>query len=471
MPQLPTTTARTMLFAVALVFTGVVAYQVCRIPVQVSDSVGNLLQIQHQSLWDLFLSQFSNGAYVRPLLWVQIKLGYDLAAGHEQLMFKGIHMAQLLLLAVLFVRPMQVETRADLAAAVLALLVLFGLHTFDGTVREAFPINAFLTVVLCVLAATNLAIGEPRWWRDLAAVALFCFAILTVESGILVVVAVVAARLAGLRGVSWRGVALTVLACTGYLVLRFAVLDIGSPGLGRRVCVWIRNPGTTAARRAVRKQPLPVLCLQRGERARLRAAGRAAFRRVVGHLRPVERRLHAAVAVPQRRGIRGHDNHLSRNRRQVRWWLTQGVAQPGSRSSSCVSPCWWPTPVVSFPYSKDVIMSTGGVFFALAIYAGTALLLGEAGQRATPKLMPVFVALALSCRTPRAVALPYRLKNQAANAQCGIGSEVYPWLDQQQIRLTSPDARDLVQRLRAYALRGRRPGVEWTGWRRVLDLN
>ena len=59
---------------------GITAWQVCRIPIQVSDSVGNLLQIQHQPMLDLVVGQFSNGAYVRPLLWAQIKLGYDLAA-------------------------------------------------------------------------------------------------------------------------------------------------------------------------------------------------------------------------------------------------------------------------------------------------------------------------------------------------------------------------------------------------------
>ena len=120
---------------VLLAFTSLVAYQVCRIPVQVSDSLGNLLQVQSQPLPDVFISQFSNGAYVRPLLWAQVKIAYEGAGGREPLMFKAIHVAQLVLLALLMLRLMRVDTGADVAAVVLATLVLFGLHTFDGLVR------------------------------------------------------------------------------------------------------------------------------------------------------------------------------------------------------------------------------------------------------------------------------------------------------------------------------------------------
>ena len=217
-----------------LALTGLVAYQVCRIPVQVSDSLGNLLQVQAVPLSDVFVSQFSNGAYVRPLLWAQIKLAYDGAQGRERLMFKALHVAQLLVLALLVWRLMRVETGADLAAAVLAALVLFGLHTFDGLVREAFPINSFLTIAIAVLAVLNLAAGEPHWWRDAAAAVIFVLAMLTIESGVLVVAALVAARLAGMRGVSWAGVGVTAGMLVAYLVLRFAVLDAGSPALSER---------------------------------------------------------------------------------------------------------------------------------------------------------------------------------------------------------------------------------------------
>ena len=183
--------------AVMLALTALVAYEVCRIPVQVSDSVGNLLQVQRQTLGEVFVGQFSNGAYVRPLLWAQIKVAYASAGGRETLMFKGDPR-----------RPAPAARAAGPAPDAGALATggawppcwrrwcSSALHTFDGLVREAFPINSFLTVALCVLAVLALADGEPAWWRDAAAAVILAAAILTLESGVLVAVAAVA-RAAG----------------------------------------------------------------------------------------------------------------------------------------------------------------------------------------------------------------------------------------------------------------------------------
>jgi len=111
---------------------------------------------------------------------------------------------------------------------------LFGSHTFTGTIVEGFPINTFLTTVVCCLLAANLSFGEPAWWRDIAAAALFVFAAFTVESGLLVWVIVAAAWLAGARGVSRRGVLATTALVIGYFVLRFGPLHVGVPSLIER---------------------------------------------------------------------------------------------------------------------------------------------------------------------------------------------------------------------------------------------
>ena len=234
MPAARPSSPRTVAVIVMFALTILVAFEVCRIPVQVSDSVGNLLQVQRQALGDVFFSQFSNGAYVRPLLWSEFKLAFEAAQGRETVMFKAIHVAQLLLLAVLALRLMPVRSRAELAAAVLAALVLFGMHTFDGLVREAFPINSFLTIVLCVLAVIVLADGDPAVWRDVTAATILVVALLTLESGLLVAVAAVAARVAGMRGVSAKAVGAIALTAAAYLLLRTAVLHTGGPSLSER---------------------------------------------------------------------------------------------------------------------------------------------------------------------------------------------------------------------------------------------
>ena len=216
----------------------VLGYFLFGLVVQVSDSFGNLLAVQEQTLGALLESQFTQRGYLRPFLWAQIKIAYELADGDYYLWFRGIHAAQVAVLIVLCIRLMRPVTRGDAALVPLALAALVGSHTFAPTVREAFPINTFLTIVICGAAAANMSLAaSSRWWRDAAAVLLFAFAALTVESGLLVWVVGAAAWLAGARGVS-RGAMLVMTGCLlGYLVLRFWVLGVGAPGLAERSAV------------------------------------------------------------------------------------------------------------------------------------------------------------------------------------------------------------------------------------------
>ena len=461
---------RAVVAFVVLAFTSLVAYQVCRIPVQVSDSLGNMLQVQPQPLSDVFISQFSNGAYIRPLLWAQIKLAYESAGGRERLMFKTIHVAQLVLLALLMLRLMRVDTWADAAAAILATLVLFGLHTFDGLVREAFPINSFLTIALAVLAALNLSMGEPRWWRDAAAAALFLFSILTIESGVLVVAALAAARAAGLKGVTWKGLGATGLALAAYLVLRFAVLDAGSSGAERaRLGLRFPDAGARGAHGAVRIQSAALLRLQRHRLAGVGAAGRAARRRVVRGTGRGRRPDVAVVAADQRRriGARHRPGAVGRGRRAAA--LACGAAAPRDRLLLASLAVLGANAVVSFAYTKDVIMSAGGACFALAVYAAASTAL-QARGRTWPRAARAAVAIALALWTVRAAALPIRLEMQAARVR-QEWQDVEGWLARQHIAAATPEARALVTRLRRSALRTRPHSIEWSGWRSILDLN
>jgi len=453
-----------------LVLTALVAYEVCRIPVQVSDSVGNLLQIQRQTLGEVFVAQFSNGAYVRPLLWAQFKLAYEGAFGRETLMFKGIHVAQLLLLALLALRLMPVRSRRECAAAVLGTLVLFGLHTFDGLVREAFPINSFLTVALCVLAVLALADGEPAWWRDVATVGIFAAALLTIESGVLVMAAVAGARLVGMRGISPRAIAVVGLGLAAYLVFRFGVLQTGTPSLGERASGFgfrVLEPDALTARFGANPWPFYLYNVAASLVTVLLAEPRAgvwyaAQGVMVGQWWPawlwinVLASVAATVLVAWAAPVA-----FARWRDRSAGWherlLLVAIALVAANA------------VVSFGYTKDVIMSTGGVCFALAVYAATAILLAT-GTRPVARTFYVVVALGLALWTVRAAALPFRLEMQAARVR-QEWRDVEGWLERQHIEVAMPEGRALVNRLRGRALRTRPRPVEWTGWRSVLDLN
>ena len=466
----PALSRRAVAVAVMLALTGLIAFEVCRIPVQVSDSLGNLLQVQRQTLGEVFAGQFSNGAYVRPLLWAQIKLASDGARGHETVLFKGIHVAQLLLLALLALRLMPVRSQSESVAAMLAVLVLFGIHTFDGLVREAFPINSFLTIALCVLVVLALADGEPAWWRDLAAAVTFALAILTIESGVLVAAATVCAWLVGMRGISMKGTGIVVLALAAYLLIRFAVLDAGTPSLSERASGFgfhVLEPDDLVTRFG--SNPLPF------------------------YLYNVVSSLATVLLAEPRGGVWYAAQGVAAGQWWPAWlWVNVAASVVATGLVLCAAPiavARWraasagrherlllvavavlgANAVVSFGYTKDVIMSSGGVCFALAVYAATAILL-DGTTRRDARTAQAAVVLGLALWTVRVTALPMRLEMQAGRVR-QEWRDVDGWLERQRIEVATPDARALVTRLRRSALRGHPRSVEWIGWWTLLDLN
>lgn len=216
-----------------LLVAATMGYFLLRIPIQLTDAFTALLALD-APLVDLMRSQFLQEGYLRPFMWAQLKIVHDLSGGEFFLWYRWTHVLQVAVLAALFVRLLQPRTAAGALVIPLALAMLVGGHTFAWTVREAYPINTFLTITICCAVAANLAFGERRWWTDPAAAGLTLAAVLTVESGVLVAVVFVGAYLLGLRAVSRAGIAAVCLAVAGYLVLRFAILDTGLPGLTER---------------------------------------------------------------------------------------------------------------------------------------------------------------------------------------------------------------------------------------------
>jgi hypothetical protein len=222
-------------YAITLAFAAAISYDLWHIPVQISDSLGEILDAQRSpSTLASFVDTFSGVAYFRPMRIAQIKAIFDLAHGHYHLAYRGFHIALLTALLLLFTRALRVETARDLVAAIFALTVLIGLHTFIAFVREAFPINHFLEIAVLCLAGVALAQSRGGWAVDLLSAVLFVVAALTLESGVLVWVVLAGAWLAGLRGVSGRAVLGVTALLAGYFALRFGYLDTGLPGLSER---------------------------------------------------------------------------------------------------------------------------------------------------------------------------------------------------------------------------------------------
>jgi hypothetical protein len=227
---------RAAAYALATLFALALAIDLLWMPIQVGDSLGEILDAQQAgSAWETFVEKFGTESYLRPLRIAQIKLLFDAAQSTGYwLAYRGFHAALIIAAVLLFVRALRVSSAVDFAAAAFGLVVLIGLQTFRGTVGEAFPINHFLEMVVCCLIALNLARSRGGLLVDAAAVIVFAAAALTLESGLLVWVVATAAWACGWRGISMRGLAVMTVLLAGYLSLRFFYLDTGVPTITER---------------------------------------------------------------------------------------------------------------------------------------------------------------------------------------------------------------------------------------------
>ena len=222
-------------YVIAAVFCLSFSYDLIRIPVQVSDSLGDIQEVRaDRSAAAAFVRVLHSEAYLRPLKAAQIRFVSDVSRGHYTIAYRGVHVLLFVLTLWMFTRVLQVRTATDLVAALFALTVFLGLHTFSNLLREAYPINHFLEIVLFTLVVLNLAQGRPSWIADAAAGLIFTAAALVIESGLLIWVVIVAARLSGLRGISRRGIVLVSLLLCGYAYLRMFAFSTGLPALDER---------------------------------------------------------------------------------------------------------------------------------------------------------------------------------------------------------------------------------------------
>jgi hypothetical protein len=395
----------------------------------------------------------------RPLYWVQIRLLLTASRGHYFLVYKSFHVLLIAALFALFVRACRVTARHDAAAFMFALMVLAGSYPFLGMAWEGYPINHYLEIAVFCMAALVLCQSDTGWIADIAAPMLFVVASLTLDSGLLVWVVVVTARTVGFRGVSWRGVMITTALLVTYMVLRFGVLGIGSPDVGERATGFgfARLEPDEIRTRFVETGRLyyfyayNILSAFASIFLSEPTAGRWAVtqRLVSGELLPwmINSTTSALIATGLlvRFGItrwRGRVAQFGEDDRLVIVFIAVALAN----AAMCYS------------YVKDEIMSTAGVFYAVAVFAATRDLTAQPQASRRPASVAAVVALVLcvggASWSIRTTGFQYQM------LRIGISdryewAHVDEWLERQQQVPTTSEGRALVQGLRAEAVQTR----------------
>jgi hypothetical protein len=441
------------LYAAVVVF--LIACFLVDIPVQLSDSLQNIFAVDRRTLRELVVNNLWANGYLRPLLFVPIRLAYLASDGDYTQWFRGVHAVQLALTIAAMVAALRVRTWPQAASAPLALAVLLSIHTFADTIRESFPVNAYLTIVLCCLLTVLLARLPHRWWSDVAAFLLLAVAAFSVESGLLVGVIVVAGYAAGWRGVSRWGVAANVAGVAGYLVVRYLVFDVGTPGLEERATGFglaVLELEEVQARFGANPFPLFAYNVLASIGSVLFAEPRAGVFAVARDL--TRGRVEPWVAVNLVACTSATVllvAHVVIGWTQWRRWQLSDA----DRMVAVFIAVLGGNAAMNLVYTKDVIMSPAGALFGLAAAGALAVRLEGSGPvrrpRATAALIGV-IALAWGIKT---LGVHYSLRD-SAHATRKAWAYADSWLEAQEVSLASPRERAIKDALMADAL-WRRP--------------
>jgi hypothetical protein len=439
----------------AAVVAALAAYFLVDIPVQLSDSLQNIFAADRRTLRELVVGNLWADGYMRPLLFAPIRLVYLVADGDYTAWFRGVHAVQLTLTIAALVAALRVRTWAQASAAPLAIVMLLAIHTSADTIREAFPVNAYLTIVLCCVLTVLLARASHRWWSDVAAFVLLAVAALSVESGLLVGVIVVAAYAAGWRGVSRWGVAATVAGVAAYLAVRYLVFEVGTPGLDERATGFgfaILEPEEIQARFGANPLPLFAYNVLASVGSVLFAEPRAGVFWVVRQLMQGEIEPWVAVNLVACTSatVLLVAHVVSGWARWRRWQLSDAdrmivvflVVLAGNAAMNLV-------------YTKDVIMSPAGALFGLAAAGALAARLEGVGPVQVPRATAALVAVLALTWGIKMLGVHYSLRD-SAHATRKAWAYADSWLENQEVSLASPRERAIKDALMADAL-WRRP--------------
>ncbi len=372
-------------FIAAAVLALAIGRDLLHMPLQVSDSLSLITDAAlAPSAWDSFYGALSGSGYFRPLFYAEIKALFDL--GHHFLAYRLFHALLVFAFFMLFVRALQVRDRLSLVCLPLALTVFVGMHTFLGTVKEQYPVPHFLQVAVLALVALNLTQSKGGVLVDAALLLTFSLAALTLESGLLVWVVVVAAWASGMPGVSRRAViAITVLLAT-YMWVRFGFYGTGLPTIDdRAVGFWLERlePQEIRERFGDNFAPLYLYNMAVSALSLLLSEPRSGIWVTVQAFRGNNLAAVNFINITASLFATG----------VVVWYvvdrLRSGVRRPvtlADRHVVIFAAVLVANMAISYAYAKDEIMSVAGAFYAYPVFGAAVYFLRRWHERGTPWL-------------------------------------------------------------------------------------
>jgi len=271
--------------------------------------------------------------------------------------------------------------------------------------------------------------------------------------------------LAGMRGVSRRAIVVMTSGVASYLLVRMLVLDVGSPGLAERASGFgfsIVEPADLVRRFEGRAWMFYLYNLVCSIATVLFAEPKGGVWRFVWELTTGTLHPWTVVSVASSTAATVLIGWFVWSRRSaIRAWRLESQ----DRLVIVFAGVLLANAVISFPYTKNVIMSPSGVFLGLAVYAAS-----RAWLQAIPPRHAVTIVLfaVLTCGWAfRVAGNHYNLRWTAAD-QRAEWVTVDNWLDRQRIVLRTANARTLHDVLRRDALVNHptpfQPSTRWTRW-------
>jgi hypothetical protein len=442
----------------------VLGYLLVRIPIQVSDSFSDLANLGLPFKRAL-IDAVTQPGYLRVGRFLEFKLVYELAQGHYNTAFRLVHAAHVVVLAWLFVRLLQPRTAATALVVPLGFAVLFGVHTFMWTVREAFPLNHFLTILVACAAAANLSFAAPSRAVNVTAVLLAAGSILTIESGALVLVILVAGYALGLRGVSPKALAAASALVAAYIVVRFGILGTGLPTLGLREAGFgFTRLSGEELQAAFGDSPLPfyVYNVATSLIGTLVAEPRDGTFELIDSIRQGQASVPLALAAVVSTLSTACVVAFMWSRRTA--WRTWRLERE-DRIVGLFWAVWLANSAICYAYTKDVVMSPAGLFYAAAVATAATWLVQRASGRATLPVAGLVLVLSAGW-TIRSVGLHAALVDTALDVR---EEWVYidDWIAQHEFP-TPPRVQALKRQMQDEAVFDypARSGLrdEWTRW-------